>query len=59
MDKIYIKVERAEYLDTMARIRTLEAENASLKLEIEKMTAKSEKAEIKTEKETKKGGNKQ
>ena len=63
MAAIYAKVKHSEYLKLIERCETLEKENAKLKAELKKATAKviaktevqPEKVEVKTE--TKKGGN--
>lgn len=63
MAEIYAKVKHSEYLKLIERCKTLESENAKLKADLAKATAKviakpeiqPEKAEVKTE--TKKGGN--
>ena len=64
MKEVYTKVPHTEYLETINRVKALEKENAILKANFKKITAKTEvKAEVKPEavtevKATKKGGNK-
>lgn len=54
MAEIYTQVKHTDYLKLINRCEALENENAKLKAELKRATAK--KAEEKTE--TKKGGNK-
>ena len=56
MGDIYTKVKHTEYMNLLKRCGTLENEKAQLKAELQKLTAKVEKADTKTE--AKKGGNK-
>lgn len=63
MPDIYTKVKYSDYCNLINQNKSLTEENAKLKAEIEKLTAKSEvKAvevtETETKKETKKGGTK-
>lgn len=59
MNEIYTRVPSTEYRKLIKEVEDLKKENATLKADLKKATAKSDKAEIKIEtKEPKKGGNK-
>ena len=50
MGNVFTRVNHTEYLKLIEKCKLLENENAALKGEIKKLTAKSEKAETKVKK---------